>query len=437
MATVTAFVRTSKKNIETANVRFRLRDGRSVQLFHSSEIEVSPRLWSNKEQGINPRMVCPNIERIRVSEAITQRKKLILALYEQQVDKDIATSQWLDLQIVKALDPNPHELYKADFFATFSDFIETHKVSEIRKKQLRVVYRALKRFELLKNISGTYALNLDSLKKEYILEFENFLWSEHKYFEKYPLIYEAIPECRRPIAKGQNTISGILSKFRTFCHWAIKNNKTTNNPFATYSIAEEIYGTPFYITIEERNKLYQLDLSSNRQMLIQRDIFVFQCLIGCRIGDLMSMTGSSVINNAIEYIPRKTKEGRPITVRVPLSATAKEIVSRYPALPNEKLLPFISEQKYNQYIKLIFKEAQLDRMVTVLNPTTRKEEKRPLCDIASSHLARRTFIGNLYKQVKDPNLVSSLSGHKEGSRAFSRYREIDEKIKKELVDLLE
>ena len=47
------------------------------------------------------------------------------------------------------------------------------------------------------------------------------------------------------------------------------------------------------------------------------------------------------------------------------------------------------------------------------------------------------FIGNLYKQVKDPNLVGALSGHKEGSRAFARYREIDEDMKRDLVSMLE
>lgn len=60
-----------------------------------------------------------------------------------------------------------------------------------------------------------------------------------------------------------------------------------------------------------------------------------------------------------------------------------------------------------------------------------------LTEVASSHLARRCFIGNLYKQVKDPNLVGALSGHKEGSRAFARYREIDEDMKRELVSMLE
>lgn len=68
-------------------------------------------------------------------------------------------------------------------------------------------------------------------------------------------------------------------------------------------------------------------------------------------------------------------------------------------------------------------------MVSVLNPVTREPEQKPLYQVASSHMARRTFIGNLYKQVKDPNLVGSLSGHTEGSKAFARYRDIDEEMK--------
>ena len=79
----------------------------------------------------------------------------------------------------------------------------------------------------------------------------------------------------------------------------------------------------------------------------------------------------------------------------------------------------------------------ITRIVTVLNPTTGEEEQRPIDEIASSHLARRTFVGNLYKKVKDPNLVGALSGHKEGSRAFARYREIDDDLKKEMIGFIE
>ena len=52
-------------------------------------------------------------------------------------------------------------------------------------------------------------------------------------------------------------------------------------------------------------------------------------------------------------------------------------------------------------------------------------------------MARRTFIGNLYKKVKDPNLVGKLSGHCEGSKAFARYRDIDDDMIKEMTNLLD
>jgi hypothetical protein len=52
-------------------------------------------------------------------------------------------------------------------------------------------------------------------------------------------------------------------------------------------------------------------------------------------------------------------------------------------------------------------------------------------------MARRSFIGNIYKQVKDLNLVGALSEHKEGSKAFARYCTIDDDMKKELIGMLE
>ncbi|QIK54257.1 hypothetical protein G7051_07860 [Dysgonomonas sp. HDW5B] len=112
-------------------------------------------------------------------------------------------------------------------------------------------------------------------------------------------------------------------------------------------------------------------------------------------------------------------------------------MSKYENRADKFLFPFISEQKYNDAIKGMFLKAELTRSVTVINPVTSEPEVRALNEVASSHLARRTFVGNLYKQVKDPNLVGSLSGHKEGSKAFARYRDIDEDMKKDLVKLLE
>lgn len=435
MATVTATIRTTKKS-GNVKVYFRLFDGRKIQLFHKSEIEVDPKLFDETKQEIKAKVVFDSVKRANFNKAISDRKNLIRTIYEKEPE---LSSPLLELKIDQSMNPEKYQLdapeIKLSYFELFDQFLNQHKVSDGRRSHFKVLKRALQRYELYRKIS----LDIDTITKDTIRDFENFLKDEKSVFEKYPEIYKLIPESRTPQPRGINTVSGILSRYRTFCLWLVdpENEKTQNNPFKGYSIDGEIYGTPFYITIEERNNLYKFDLSARPELAIQRDIFVFHCLIGCRIGDLYSLTKSSVINGAIEYIASKTKKEKPVTVRVPLNATAKEILSRYTNIDGDRLFPFIAEQNYNYAIKAMFGAAGITRMVTVLNSATREEEKRPLNEIASSHLARRTFIGNLYKKVKDPNLVGSLSGHKEGSKAFARYREIDEEMKIDLVNLLD
>ena len=58
-------------------------------------------------------------------------------------------------------------------------------------------------------------------------------------------------------------------------------------------------------------------------------------------------------------------------------------------------------------------------------------------EVLSSHSARKAFAGNMYKNVKDPNLVCALTGHKEGSKAFNRYRMIDEETNRQTMSYLE
>lgn len=454
MATVTAFIRVSTKRSEKANIRFRLRDGRKTQLFYKSKLDVNPAHWDKKKQGIKPRYFNENsrAEFDKFDKKVSDLSFLILQVYNSIIDKATLTSEIFEIEIDKALNPDKYDLIEKQktFFETFNTFLDSRNISDIRKRNFRVIQRALQRFELYKRLDapGNFSLNLDSITPDILSEFGKFLSDEHNFFTKddndklicsalYKPIYEAVPESRTPQPRGQNTINDVFTKLRTFFLWANNLGKTDNNPFKNFKVQECVYGTPFYITIEERNQLYHTDLSQRPQLAIQRDIFVFQCLIGCRVGDLFKMTKSNRMNGAIEYIPRKTIEGRPITVRVPLNSIAKEILDRYKDFEGPGILPFISEQRYNDAIKDMFLLAGITRIVTVINPTTGKEEKRSINEVASSHLARRSFIGNLYKRVKDPNLVGVLSGHKEGSKAFSRYREIDEDIKNELVKMLE
>ena len=442
---VTAFIRkTAKKNdvSSVATIYFRLRDGKK-DIKTASELTINPNHWSAEKQGYKDRVaLVQESDKLALNNHIRNIVSLINANYTSEADSD-----WLSETLERYHHPQRFKTEeeiaaetKPLFIPLFDEFLEKHKLSEVRKKNYRVVKRGLQRYELYvratKRGQKKFVLNVDDVTSDMLRDIWDFFENEYVYCEEYPAIYESIPEARTPQPRGRNTLLDCFSRIRTFFYWCKDNKRTTNTPFDDFPLEECTYGTPYYITIDERNKIYHTNLSRHPQLAIQRDIFVFQCLIGCRVGDLIKMTKSCIINGAIKYIPRKTKEGRPLTVRVPLNDTALEIVERYKQCEGDKLLPFISEQKYNVSIKRIFKAAGLKRLVTVINPTTREEEKKVLYEIASSHLARRTFVGNLYKQVKDPNLVGALSGHKEGSRAFARYREIDEEMKKELVNLL-
>lgn len=445
MPTVKAFIRTGKKDKE-ANIRFRLSDGRNTQLFHKSELTVPSSQWDEKKEGYKPRCVLSTEKQIKLNIAITERKNLILSIYETTSN---LTSEKLELLIDERLHPEKYQIQRNDFFSIMELYLQKRKLSETRDKNFRVLMRALKRYELFisqyDNKKKNFKLELGNITSETIEDIESFLRNEHTLYEEYPQLYQEFPaivntkrKCPKPQPRGNNTICALFNKFRAFYNWCYEQGITTNRPFDKYEGTTEKYGTPFYLTLDERNIIADYDFSKHPHLAIQRDIFIFHCLIGCRVSDLLKMTNSNIVNNIIEYIPHKTKDERPIVVRVPLNKRAKELIEKYKGIDKKnRIFPFISTQKYNNAIKDILRVCGITRIVTVLNPVTGEENKRPINEVASSHMARRTFIGNLYKKVKDPNLIGSLSGHAEGSKAFSRYREIDDDIKKELVNMID
>ena len=171
-----------------------------------------------------------------------------------------------------------------------------------------------------------------------------------------------------------------------------------------------------------------------------RDFFMFQSLIGCRVGDLRKLTYDNIHDGVLTYIPHKTMGRQGNSVDVPLNSKAKEILARNYSdghLLFPKHAVTTNTAALNKEIKRLFTICGITRMVTVRNPVTGADEQKPINEIVSSHMARRTFIGNLYKKVKDPNLVGKLSGHCEGSKAFARYRDIDDDMIKEMTNLLD
>ena len=436
MAKITASLSSKVDGRGKSEILLRFVGGRDHIFRLHSRLFVPPARWKDGA------VVIPRVETDEQKDLKKTRDRLkdlqawLLNEFDRASSRDMSR-EWMQEAVERFHHPELGGSGRGSFFPIFREFVKAKKgtVSVSRMKRYEVTRRSLERWEKVRR----RRLVLDGFTKDDVAEFERFLLDEHGLVDKkkWREMYGKMPKKVLPKERSRNTLLDYTGVLRAFFHWARSEGKTTSDPFAGYSIGDGLYGTPYYITIEERERLYKTDLRDRPELAAQRDVFVFQCLVGCRVGDLVKFRKGDIVDGVLEYIPHKTKEETPRTVRVPLSETAKEIVARYSGFRGEKLLPFISPQKYNEAIKKAFTAAGITRMVAVLDPLTREEVKRPLNEIASSHLARRTFIGNLYKQVKDPNLIGSMSGHSEGSRAFARYRDIDDEMKSDIVQLLE
>lgn len=432
------------KGIGRNEVLVRFAVGSRINQRAKTNIYAPARYWNEKIQSVSiPKWRLMNDEQKKLVEDLNEINTRLQGLRTTVMDSFIQAgagktslpADWLVTVVERYSFPERFkEVPETRYLSIgFEDYLQYNRISDQRDKNTRVVLRSLLRYEAYTGVR----LELDSLSVDDIRAFEGYIRKEGEIVKKHPELLQVCPESRMIEDRSENTIIGRMKILRAVVLWNVSNGHTDNNPFARYSVGECVYGTPFYISIQERDRIYHTNLSRHPLLAQQRDIFVFQCLVGCRVSDLVKLTRANLINGGIEYIPLKTKDERPTIVRVPLNTTAAEIVARYKDDSREALLPFISPQKYNDAIKRIFLAARLTRPVTILDPMTRQEVQRPLNEIASSHLARRTFVGNLYKLVKDPNLIAKLSGHVEGSRAFARYRDIDEDMRKDLVKLLE
>ena len=148
MATITAFIRVSTSKKKTANVRFRLRDGRNVQLLYASSIEVKPEHWDAKREEIKAKVAMNPEEKARFNKDVAELKQLIADIYTRATDKENLTSVWLKEEIDKAQNPEKYGIVarRETFFETFARFLETRNISEVRKRNFKVIYRALQRF---------------------------------------------------------------------------------------------------------------------------------------------------------------------------------------------------------------------------------------------------------------------------------------------------
>ena len=415
---------------------FRVRD-KEIDIKVASELHVIDKYWDGDALRYRRNAVVDKGEQRRVPEQVAA----IIQHIESYFDRNKANSDWLRQTIEDVLHPNrAYERKHPTLLVRMAEYIKQHEGTNRTKCQIENVYRKLTRYvaynrEIIRN--KDFNLFVENITLEGMNDFRDYVANEHLLYMEYPEFYkDYVPARYKPKEKSSTTIINTMNLLCVFLHWCKKMGYTTNEVFLQYGCKVPVYGDPFFLSIEERNILYDADLSEVPQLEAIRDIFVFHCYIGCRVGDLYRLTRENIKDGFVEYMPQKTKKCEAKTVRVPLHEKAQRILAKYENSNSDKLLPFKPVYTYNNGIKELLKFCGIDRMVTVLDTHGYRTVQKPMYEIASSHTARKTFVGNLYKQVPDPNLIASMSGHVEGSRAFARYRNIDDDMKRKLVDMI-
>ena len=462
---VSVYLRPVKKAASDAapamsSICFRVRE-KSVDIKAVSSLVVYDKYWDNDALAYRRTTVVPAEEQKRTPQQIAA----IIAEITRSFDAGKANGDWLRQTIGDALQPaQAYERKHPAMIARIHEYWETHNGAASTRANILDFERKITRYQAYRReIDGEadFTLFVERLTLEDMNDFRDYLANEHLLREEHPQFYAQFGRSGyHHKAISNTTLVNTMNMYCIFLHWCKKMRYTDSELYQQYGCKSPVYGDPFYLTIEERNTLYDADLSEYPHLAVVRNIFVFHCFIGCRVGDLYRLTHDNIKEGFLEYMPQKTKKCQAKTVRVPLHEKAKAILARYPKstadeaqnsgnVPKRKgrqpkvpkdrsnrLLPFLPIARYNAGIKELLKHCGIDRMVTLLDTHGLKTVQKPLYEVATSHTARKTFVGNLYKQVPDPNLIASMSGHTDGSRAFARYRSIDDTMKRQLVDMI-
>ncbi len=227
-----------------------------------------------------------------------------------------------------------------------------------------------------------------------------------------------------------STIGKQLSFLKWFLRWAFRKGVHQNNAYDSYkpklkSTQKKI----IFLTWEELNKLREFEIPAAKQALDRvRDVFLFQCFTGLRYSDVFNLRRSDIKGDHIEVTTVKTSD----SLIIELNNHSKAILDKYKdvAFEDDKVLPVITNQKMNDYLKELAEMAGIDEPIrqTYYKGNERIDEITPKYALLGTHAGRRTFICNALALGIPPQVVMKWTGHSD-YKAMKPYIDIADDIK--------
>ena len=304
-------------------------------------------------------------------------------------------------------EPKPKkEALPCDFFQVFDDFVEDCG------RQSNWTDSTFEKFAAVKN-------HLTNFREG--LTFEFF---DERGLNDYVGYLRDVKEMRN------TTIGKQLSFLKWFLRWAFKKGVHQNNAYDSYkpklkSTQKKI----IFLTWDELNRLREFKIPFNKQALERvRDVFLFQCFTGLRYSDVFNLRRSDIKGDHIEVTTVKTSD----SLIIELNNHSKAILDKYKdvAFEYDKVLPVITNQKMNDYLKELAELAGIDEPIrqTYYKGNERIDDVTPKYALLGTHAGRRTFICNALALGIPPQVVMKWTGHSD-YKAMKPYIDITDDIK--------
>lgn len=353
--------------------------------------------------------------RIKPSVMNSQEKNLVLQKKVEEINRIYREAILNDANITVAYLRSILNNIKTSNNKSFWEYYDEYLANQKLKCAVNTLKKHRTSLELLKRFSRIRSgIDFQTIDTEFYHRYVDFLLTKMNH--------------------SNVTIAKYTQTLKQFLNYCSQRGYNKNMIYKTFTFAAK---EPEVIALkrEEILAIKSLDLSKNKPLEKVRDCFLFLCFTALRYSDAANLKKENVLNETLEYVSIKTKSA----VSVPLHPSALEIIKKYKLSDSNTLLPFISNQKMNGHLKEIGKMANLNRDVIKVKyyGALRKEFKRKLHEVITTHIGRKSFISYLFNQGMDSELIRSFSNHKSIS-SFAKYLKIDQNYQKqELIQKLD
>lgn len=311
------------------------------RLFYSFGQRVKPADWNTGKQRVKKKETTTADGKFALNELLDNLKKICERTYNESLKNGVPAPGVLKKAMEDFINQNHNDDDGPTFYKLASRFIDGEIKNKGKAKSrgslqnYAAVVKHLKSFEVKKK----YKISFDTITLDFFYRYTSFLKDD--------------------LNLSVNTIAKDISILKVFMGEAVDLGYTNNMQFkhSKFSFSEE-ETDQVYLTEQELHKLYKFEIT-NKKLSRVRDLFVFGAWVGLRFSDFSNIKPENIVqidgDHFIKLITQKTKE----LVIIPCNPVVLDIFNKY-GHNNNRLPKAISNQKFNEYVKQVCKDAEMN-----------------------------------------------------------------------------